>query len=588
LTENIIKTDVLVVGGGGAACFAAVHAKKTGADVAIVCKGKVGKCGNTLLVGGGVQCDGPGAIEIGEAGDPRETKERMFKEMVIEGFYLSNQKLVEVYCRDAAKRIQEWIDWGYRYRFRPPGGFSQMRMGEQGRASAEGPKKYSIDTFEDVMILDVLTNEGKCVGALGLDINSGEFITFKAKSVILATGGWAEIWSLNSNCDGTTGDGQAIAYRAGAELTNMEMYTWNPGVILWPPKHRGSIFGYIVTFQISSKSIDAKGDDILKFYDLKTIEIAERSKFNKNIWSVAEARTVMNRKGSPRKGVYLSWKHVPNNILEALVSRGFPDGKWQGEDFTGIINQLKNGEGVEVASMAHYAEGGIIINENCETSIKGLYASGESAAGVFGSNRAHDATTEMIVLGGIAGDFAGEYARDIGEVELDKKQVESLKKKYLVPLNRREGVKPVEFRKKMQKIGDNYLWIIKNGELLEKAVEEIEQLRSEVTRLYVPSKVRSYNLDWVNAIEAVNMFTVLEATAKTANMRKESRGVHYRSDFLKSDPDWLVEIVVREVDGKMDLYTRPVTVTSMEPPSIEKTWDEYVEWAAATIMEMRQ
>jgi succinate dehydrogenase/fumarate reductase flavoprotein subunit len=585
MAEKIVETDVLVVGGGGAACFAAVHAKKKNVKVALVCKGTVGKSGNTLLIGGGLQCDGPGATEIGEAGSPEETKEKLFREIVIEGFYLGNQKLIDVWCRDAAASVKELIDWGYRYNFNPPGSFRQASSGEQSRALAAGVRKNEIERFEDVMLLDILTENGKCVGAMGLDVNTGDLIVFKSKAVVLATSGWGSLWPLNSNCDGNTGDGQAMAFRVGVELAGMEKFTWNPGVILWPPKHRGSIFGYILGFHLDTMMVDNKGQDVLKFYDPKIVEIASNTEFNKNIWSLAEARTVAAGRGSPRGGVYLSCRHIPQNIFDAKVNRLFPTGKWQGEDFTDLLEVLRRGEAVEIVSMAHYAEGGISINEKCETNLPGLYAAGECAAGPFGANRVCDATTEMIVFGGVAGDSAAEYSKTVESVEVDKEQVEALKKKYEAPLERKEGITPMEIRKKIQRIATDYVGIIKNGADLEKALEEIEKLKPVLQEMYMPFKSKRYNLDWVAALEAENMLTCLEATVKSALMRTESRGVFYRLDYPKTDPNWLKEITVNKVDDRMELSTRPLTITTMEPPKLAVTWDDYVVWAVEKLEE---
>lgn len=585
--ERVFETDVLVVGGAGAASMAAVHASKQGVKTTLVCKGRLGKSGATILAGAGIQMDGVSACEMGLPGNPEWTKEKLFKEIVVEGFYLNNQQLVEVWTENAGPRLKELLDWGMKAVFREPANFGTSGR-ELGRVCAEGVKRHGIDVVEDLMVVDLLTVRGCVVGALGVDVNTGDFMVFKAKAVVLATGGWHQAYPFTSGTMELSGDGPAMAYRGGAELSNMEMVTFCPNTVLWPEIHRGSIWGYVASFPLDVKLLNRKGEDIMAAYDPAIQEIAATTEFNKNIWSIASARAVAAGRGSPHGGVYWSMKHLPLNVFDDVLAKRYPNWRWQGEDFSDIIQLLKNGYAVEVAPAAHYFEGGIAINAQGETTVAGLYAGGECASGVFGANRVCDATTEMVVFGGVAGASAGKYAKRVRTREINSKQVDTLKDELFQPLHRREGVKPAEVRTRIQKIARECVGIIRNGVDLGSAVKALEEIRvTAFPRLAVTSKERAYNKEWIDALEVRNLLLCLEASARSAFMRTESRGLHYRVDCLEMDNDhWLKEIIVKESEGVMKLFTKPVTVTKMKPPTGKMTWEEYLVKAVPLLQEL--
>lgn len=575
------ETDVLVVGGGGAACFAAVHAKRMGAETTLVCKGRVGKSGATVLAGAGIQMDGKSACEMGYPGDSESTKEKLFREIVLEGFYLNNQRLVEVFCRDAAARIKELLHWGLRAEFSPPGSFGMPGI-ELARACSEGVKTHDVELVEDTMITDILLHKGKVAGAVGIDINSGEFVLFKAKAVVLGTGGWHQAYPFTTGSNELTGDGQAAAYGAGAELINMEMVTYCPNILLSPPMHRGSILPIILAMFTEAKMLNNKGADIMKYYDPKIVEIAETTEFNKNIWSIASAREIMAGRGTPHGGIWVSMKHLPLQIFDTVEKR------WFQKEELDLWRQLKEGYAVEVAPAAHYFDGGVAINENCETNVPGLYAAGECSSGTFGANRVCDATTEMVVLGGVAGRCAGEYAKRKKAWDMDPQHVEAIQRKRIAPLEREQGLSPIEMRKKIQQIADGSVGVIRSGSNLNKAIEELERVRvMELPKLCVAEKSRKYNVEWIESVEVENMLLCVEASAKSALMRTESRGVHYRTDHLNMDNvNWQKEIVVKEENGKMQLGTRPVIMTIMEPLRAPMTWEQYITWVVPPLKEL--
>lgn len=577
LTEKLVDTDVLVVGSEGAGARAAIEAATHDVNVTIVSKGRIARSGVTMLAGADVALDGKSLHELGFPGDPKDSKERFFRDIVIQGFYLNNQMMVEAYVRDAPARVKELIDWGLRVS--SSGEREIVTSGaEIVKTLLREVRKHDIQIIEDTMVTDLLTKDGRVVGAVGIDINTGQFVVFKSKAVVLATGGWHKAYSFTSGSEGLTGDGQAMAYRAGAELLNMEMVTFCPNVILWPPIYRGSIFLYILSM-FCGNLLNSKKEPFLSQYDLKIVDLGTKTEWNKLLLSLFSIREIRRGKGTPHGGVYFSLSNVTQETLEKSGVFAFtPNWKFQGTDFSGLVKNLLEGEVVEVGPAAHYFEGGIKINEKCETSLPGIYAAGECSTGLFGANRVAAATTEMLVEGAIAGKYATEYTKNISTPEVDVAQVEKLRNKILKPLKREGGVKPVELRKRVQQIAYKNIEVIRDEERLRRAIKEFESIRkSELPKLYTTTKVQEYNREWIEALELENIIQVLEISAKSALTRKESRGAHYRLDYPRIDNDhWLKEIVVKQVDGEMQITTRPIVIATITPPKGTMSFEESI------------
>lgn len=579
VAERVIDTDVLVVGSEGAGSRAAIEASKHNVRTIIVTKGHLAKSGVTMLAGADIMLDGKSLHELGFPGDPKDSKEKFFRDIVIQGFYLNDQKLVEAYVRDAPARVKELIDWGMTVHASEERAVLTSGV-EIVRALQREVKRHDIELIKDTMVADLLVAGGKVVGAVGIDINTGEIVVFRSKAVILATGGWHKAYPLTTGTEGLTGDGQAMAYRVGADLLNMEMVTFCPNIILWPPMLRGSIFLYLLHL-CCGDLLNSKEEPFLSQYDPKIVELGTKTEWNKLLLSLFTMREVRKGKGTPYGGVYLSLKDIPWDIVEKSCLEGgwlTLDWKFQGTDFSGLMKSLREGYPVEVAPAAHYFEGGIRINEKCETSLPGLYAAGECSTGVFGANRVAAATTEMLVEGAIAGGFAAEYAMKVSAPEIDVKQIESLRNKVLRPLRREEGVRPVELRKRIQQIANENIMVIRDGEGLKRAIKELERIRrEELPRLCTTTKVQEYNREWIEALELENMVQVLEMSARSALTRTESRGVHYRLDYPKLDNDhWLKEVTVKQVADEMQIATHPITITTITLPRGTMTFEESI------------
>jgi succinate dehydrogenase/fumarate reductase flavoprotein subunit len=362
----------------------------------------------------------------------------------------------------------------------------------------------------------------------------------------------------------------AAAYRAGTDLLNMEMVTFCPNVILWPPALRGDIFPYIL-IEMFGDLLEKHGRPFLRDeYDPSIYRIATTTEWNKLIFSMAATKVVLRGDGSPRGGTYYSIKNVPLNILEE-AEKIYPGWKWLRTDFSDLINWLKDGNAVEVAPAAHYMEGGIGVNKRAETKIKGLYAAGECSGGLFGANRVASAITQILVQGAIAGKSAATHSKKASLRELEDNQFKKIEQRLTRPFSNKDGPNAIELKKKIRAIADKNLWVIRSGAGLKQAVGELEStLSNDVPRISIKTQARTYNKEWIDTIEIEGMAQVLLASARSALVRTESRGVHNRSDFPRTDNHhWLREIVIRQINGKMSLTTRPITVTKLKPPRVK-------------------
>jgi succinate dehydrogenase/fumarate reductase flavoprotein subunit len=566
--------DVLVVGSGGAGLRAAIEAREQGASTLIVSNGAVGKSGATMISGADVTLDGASAAIIGLLGNEEDSKERFFRDIVIQGYYLNNQKMVEAYVREAPARTKEIIDWGIKCFW--DGKRAVMTEGtEINRVLMEQVKKRGIAMKNDLLVTDLLTTGKSVVGALGVDINRGEICAIRSKAVVVATGGWQRSYSFASAPVGNTGALHAAVYRAGADLINMEMVTFCPNVILWPPRLRGDIFPYIL-IGMFGELLEKHGRPFLRDeYDPLIYRIATTTEWNKLIFSMAAARVVARGDGSPRGGTYYSIKNVPLNIIQE-AERIYPGWVWLRTDFSDLINWLKEDNAVEVAPAAHYMEGGISVDEHAATTLTGLYAAGECSGGLFGANRVASAITQVLVQGAIAGKSAAIYSKKVQLQDTDKKAIDQIESRLTRGFDKKGGMRPIDLKKRIMKTADDNLWVNRNAAGLKQAVSDLQSIiLKDIPRVSIQTQARNYNKEWIDALEVEAMAQVLLLSARSALLRTESRGVHNRSDYPVTDNGrWLREIVVRQIRGKMSLSTRPVTITRLKLPRTRFNFEE--------------
>jgi succinate dehydrogenase/fumarate reductase flavoprotein subunit len=571
--SKTVDTDVLVVGSEGGGAEAAIHASKYPVKVTLVTKGRMGKCGATMTAGADFTVDGKSAFEMGFKTDPKDSPEKLMVDIVKEGAYLNNQKLVEVYVRDAPSRIKELVGWGMKVIFAY--GRVVLTFGpEVVKALKVGLKECNVEMIEDTMVTDLLTKNGKVVGAVGLSLRTGDLIVFRSKATVLATGGWQMVYPYTAATEELTGDGQAMAYRAGAGLVDAEMVQGIPGLPVWPPAWRFASFlpilsGFAGGYITNSKREHFLSRDFPKLRTKTDPECLATIPTKVPLIYISILTEISEGRGGPHGGVYFS---LPN--LEKLEEQGkriidllFPNWTFHKADFSKLMERLKEGP-IEVVIGANYMCGGIRINENCETNLPGLYAAGECAGGLWGANRFGSALTQVVVQGAVAGKSAAEYALKTHLLGINQGQVKSLQNKLFQILKREDGVKPVELRKRIQKLAYDSVFFIREGTKLREALQKAKEMKDrELAKLYATTKNPICNREWIHAVEAENMLQMLEITAKSALTRTESRILHYRSDYPVTDNNnWLKNVVIRQVAGEMHVTTHALTVSFLTPP----------------------
>ncbi|MGA2080197.1 MAG: FAD-dependent oxidoreductase [Holophaga sp.] len=576
--------DVLVIGSGGAGLRAAIEAAGAGCSTLVLSKGRVDRSGATLLAGANisadVECDGGSLFRMGfpEAAKD-DTKEAWFEEIVHQGMYLNNQKLVQIYVDDAPDRVRELIDWGVKvYRLESGRGISissrEILDAMMARVKAAGAQWES-----DVEVVDLLVADGRVAGALGVRVHTGEYVTYSAKSVVLATGGWHSLYPFTSGGSDLTGDGQAMAYRAGAELINMEMVTFCPNTVLEPRRYRGSIVPYCLHTSGYGHLLNRKGEEFLgRYFDPEMMDLALHTEWNKLLVSFAEFKEI-EREGTENGGVYFSMKHCPNEVF-ATVLKEMPGLKQFYQD---MVARLESGYSVEVAPGTEYFEGGIKVDERYRTTLPGLYAAGECTGGTFGSNRVSAATTEMLVQGRRAGWHAAEEARRPGPAPDVDAQARRVAERADAPFGQPGAARPGVLRRQLGELAARHVSLIRTGEGLREARAGIREIRRLMAGdLGLTLDTRTYNLEWLDFLTLRNLVDVLEMSAGAAELRAESRGVHYRDDHPFTDDDhWLKCITVAADGGTMTYAYDPVVATRVALPTGRAPYHDYIKQLAA-------
>jgi len=529
--------------------------------------------------------DGATLHALGYPGNPADNPAAWAKDILIEGFYLNDENLVQAYVAGSGQRVKELLDWGMTVRDTEERallttGMSICAALRCGLRELGGTQATQVD---GVMIFDLLVSQGRAVGALGIDFETGEFIRFQAKAVILATGGWHQAYAFNAGADELTGDGQGMAYRAGAELVDMEMVTFVPNILLAPPRYRGSLWFYVLPGTL----LNSRGDAFMAWEDPKVTKLALTSEWNKLLFSKASMREVLEGRGSPLGGVYFSLKHFPANVFDAL-EQAYPGWKFQGDDFSELMAKMREGYAAEVGPAAEYFEGGIRINERCETSLPGLYAAGECSGGLFGANRVAAATTEMVVEGAIAGREAAKLAAKNETPPIDEKQVEHLTQECAGFFDREDGVTVAELRGRLRRLAYEKVGVIRKGKCLSEACKAVNELEESLGQVTVATKRRAYNREWREAIELRNMLQCVLLSAYAARERTESRGVHVREDYPVVDNiGWRQHLVVRKGGEGINLTPVPV-VSQTEIPKEQIPYEEAIIQAAEALMARKE
>jgi len=562
LDYKTIMCDVLVVGAGGAGCRAAIEASNHNLDVIMLSKELLGKA-HTAMAEGGYN------VSLGNV-DPDDDPETHFKDTIVGGNYLNDQKLAEILVRDAPQRIFDLEDMGAVFDRTPEGKIAQRVFGKQSwRRTAyasdrtgseimvtltEGIRKTAVRVFDEVFATRLLVKDGKISGVCAVDLKYGDYLVFRAKSVVMATGGAGRIFSVTSNAQLDVGDGYGMAYETGCEMIDMEMIQFHPTGMVKPESAKGRL----VTEAVRGEGgilLNSKGERFMNRYYPEVMELAGRDQVARSIMT-----EVLEGRGTPDGGVYLSISHLPHSIIEFRLESMIE----QFEDAGVDIRE----EPMQVSPTAHHFMGGIKIDENSGTNIPGLFASGECTGGVHGGNRlGGNALADTQVFGALSGENAAKYAKETDNLGVNREEIKNEFERLEAMLKRKEGISPADARSELTELMWAKVQIFRKEDDMQYAVKELRRIEKEVVpKIKVDVPVKRFNPGWHQAMEFVNMVTTARMVAEAAVMRKGSRGAHYRVDDDPNDKGYYNIVIRKGKDGKMDLRKEDVVATKITPP----------------------
>ena len=584
--------DVLVIGAGGAGLRAAIEASAAGVKVGLICKSLLGKA-HTVMAEGGM------AAAMGNV-DDRDSWKVHFADTMRGGQYVNNWRMAELHAKEAPARVHELEAWGAVFDRTKEGKISQRTFGghryprlahvgdrtglEMIRTLQDHGIHQGITVHMEYTVVDLLKDAGRVVGAFGYDRERGRFRVFKAKAVVVCTGGLGRAYKVTSNSWEGTGDGVSLAYHAGAELLDMEFIQFHPTGMIWPP----SVMGILVTESVRGeggvlRNKDGKRfmyDDIPDNYKSQTSTDPEEgwryTQNDKNAKRPPELLTrdhvarCINRevkagRGSPHGGVFLDISWIKEKIPNAAehIKKKLPSMYHQ---FMQLANLDITKEPMEVGPTTHYAMGGIRVNGDTQaTNVPGLFAAGECAAGLHGANRlGGNSLSDLIVFGKRAGEFAAKFAKENSAGSINDSQVETAAREALAAYDRGEKTGatangPYQVQHELQEMMQKLVGIVRREDEMTQALDGLGKLYEREKTVCVYGH-REYNSGWHTAIDLKHLLTISEAITRAALDRKESRGGHFREDFPDKDPAAAKynSVISKGADGLMQLRREPI------------------------------
>src|SRR5271163_4026462 len=579
---QIHEHDVLIIGAGGAGLRAAVEASAAGVTVGLVCKSLLGKA-HTVMAEGGM------AAAMGNV-DDRDSWKVHFADTMRGGQYVNNWRMAELHAKEAPARVHELEAWGAVFDRTKEGKISQRNFGghryprlahvgdrtglEMIRTLQDHGIHQGITVHMEYTIVSLLKDGNRVVGAFGYDRERGRFKIFKAKAVVVASGGLGRAYKITSNSWEGTGDGHSLAYHAGAELLDMEFIQFHPTGMIWPP----SVQGILVTEGVRGeggilRNKDGKRfmfDDIPDNYKSQTSSDPEEgwryTQGDKNARRPPELLTrdhvarCINRevkagRGSPHGGVFLDIAWIKEKIPNAAehIKKKVPSMYHQ---FMQLANLDITQVPMEIGPTTHYMMGGVAVEAETQMStLPGLFAAGESAAGLHGANRlGGNSLSDLIVFGKRAGEYAAKFARENSAgASINEEQLQATVTTALAPFDRGiSGENPYQIQYDLQDTMQALVGIVRTEEEMEQALDKITQLEARAARAGIGGN-RQYNNGWHTAMDLSSMLIVSEAVTHAALLRKESRGAQFREDFPNKDPEWGKYNIVVKLghDGEM-------------------------------------
>jgi len=551
--------DVLVIGAGGAGLRAAIEAANAGVSVGLICKSLLGKA-HTVMAEGGM------AAALAH-NDDRDSWKVHFADTMRGGQYVNNWRMAEIHAKEAPDRVRELEAWGAVFDRTPDGRINQRNFGghryprlahvgdrtglELIRTLQDHTIYLGVTVHMEHTVIELILDGGRAAGVLAYDRERGRFHVFAAKAIVLATGGVGRAFKVTSNSWEGTGDGHALAYRAGAELIDMEFVQFHPTGMVWPP----SVKGILVTEGVRGEGgvlRNSEGrrfmfDDIPDNYKPQTASDPEEGwRYTQGDKSARRPPELLTRdhvarcinrevkagRGSPHGGVFLdiAWIKEKLSGSEEHIKRKLPSMYHQ---FKELADLDITREPMEVGPTTHYIMGGIRVNaDSQESTIPGLFAAGECAAGINGANRlGGNSLSDLIVFGKRAGEYASEFARKNGSAKVDDGAVDRAMKTSLEPFDRGAGGEnPYKVQHDLQDTMQALVGIVRTESEMQEAVQKIAGYRERASRVGIDGH-REYNSGWHTCLDLRNLLDVSEAIARSAIERKESRGGHFREDY---------------------------------------------------------
>lgn len=534
-----ISTDVLIIGSGGAGSRAAIEVDNAGLKAIIVSKGLSFRSGCTGMAEGGYNA-------VFKTVDKDDSIDAHFNDTLKGGSYLNDKKLVEILVSESPKRLVDLENYGALFDRQESGEIDQRPFGGQSfrRTCYQGDRtgaellnalkeeiiRRDIECIDEVMITSLVTDGNQVIGATGLNLKDSSLIYFKAKATILASGGAGQLYPVTSNTFQKNGDGYAISYRAGANLVDMEQVQFHPTGMVAPESKKGVLVTEAVRAE-GGKLINSEGERFMSKYAPEKMELATRDVVARSIY-----QEIIEGRGTENGGVYLDISHLDDDYidekLETMVLQ-----------FENVGVDIKHGP-IEVAPTAHHFMGGLKINTDASSSLDNLFGAGEVCGGVHGANRlGGNALADTQVFGRIAGVSASKAAKE-SELKSNEEMVRE-EASRIEGLIKKGSIKPKEFKNRIKNLMWEKVAIVREEKTLNEALGELLEMQKELADLDVGDK-KQYNTDLVTALEVINMVEICILTVKSAIIRRESRGAHFRSDFPETKDEWKKSIIINK------------------------------------------
>lgn len=580
-----VEYDVLIIGAGGAGLRASIGAVEKGCSVCVVTKSLLGKA-HTVMAEGGA------AAALGNF-DGQDDWKVHFRDTMRGGKFLNNWRTVQIFAMEAPERILELERYGAVFDRTPDGLISQRAFGghryrrlahvgdrtglELIRTLQDKAVSVGIHVQMEVTLTRLLTDGGRVVGAVGYRREDGKIVVFKAKAVVLCSGGWGRMFRYTSNSWESTGDGVVMAFEAGAELQDMEMMQFHPTGMIWPPGVRG----LLVTEGVRGDGGVLKNglgerfmfNHVPEFYRAETAETPEEAlrwvsdKVNnrrppellpRDVVARAIYKEVEAGRGSEHGGAYLDVSHMGAEYIKRKLPSMY-------DQFLHLGDVDITKQPMEVYPTVHYTMGGVPAEpETCATSLPGLFAAGECACGLHGANRlGGNSLSDLLVFGKRAGEAAGDFAIKQGHGSISETEIEEEIEELMKPLGGGGGENPYQIHAELQEQMQSGAMIARTEESLRQTLDKIHELQRRAEDIRVPGDTK-FNPGWHAARDVKNMLVSSEIIVLSALERKESRGAQWRLDYPNEDPYWARHnVVAKKVDGKVSIFHREVP----EPPS---------------------